>query len=266
MTFSTIRQSLYSRLISLCLMVTFVTTMVITPRAQAGSHGFATAGNDGEFKSCLCAFDDHRLDRSSGKSFIDGFYCQHRQQRFECAQVKKQSDRLIKYFLACLTIPENNQWVNLSPYEKQRIIPEDLGQTVLGQDMLAQDYILKQLTASLIYPEKNLGKNFWDKVYAKASQKYGTTQIPVNTFNKVWILPDTAKVYEHKNTVFVVKSHLKVMLDEDYLCTKQSTCHSLQEQPILSALKSSAKSSFPPSNKKSTPARTSPNCARFIIP
>ncbi|MBF0504680.1 MAG: hypothetical protein HQL14_06205, partial [Candidatus Omnitrophica bacterium] len=83
--------------------------------------------------------------------------------------------------------------------------------------MLAQDYLLKQLTASLIYPEKNLGRNFWDKVYAKASQLYGSTQIPVNTFNKVWILPDTAKVYEHKDTVFVVKSHLKVMLDEDYL-------------------------------------------------
>jgi hypothetical protein len=137
-------------------------------------------------------------------------------------QVKKEFDRLIKYFLACLTIPENNQWVNLSPYEKQRIIPEDLGQTVLGQDMLVQDYLLKQLTASLIYPEKNLGKNFWDKVYVKANQMYGTTQIPVNTFNKVWILPDTAKVYEHNNTVFVVKSHLKVMLDEDYLALEKN--------------------------------------------
>src|SRR5205814_1049797 len=91
------------------------------------------------------------------------------------------------------------------------------GQTVLGRDMLAQDYLLKQLTASLIYPEKNLGKSFWDKVYTEAQARFHTTQIPVNTFNKVWILPDTAKVYEHKTTVFVVKSHLKVMLDEDYL-------------------------------------------------
>ena len=30
----------------------------------------------------------------------------------------------------------------------------------MGRDMLAQDYILKQLTASLIYPEKDLGKDF----------------------------------------------------------------------------------------------------------
>jgi len=34
----------------------------------------------------------------------------------------------------------------------------------MGRDMLAQDYILKQLTASLIYPEKNLGKAFWDEI------------------------------------------------------------------------------------------------------
>ncbi|MBF0512391.1 MAG: hypothetical protein HQL13_08740, partial [Candidatus Omnitrophica bacterium] len=69
-------------------------------------------------------------------------------------EVKRESLRLIKYFFACLAIPEENQWVNLSPYEKQRIIPADLGQTVLGQDMLFEDYLLKQLTASLIYPEK----------------------------------------------------------------------------------------------------------------
>lgn len=75
--------------------------------------------------------------------------------------------------------------------------------------MLAQDYILKQLTASLIYPEKNLGKDFWNKVYIQAREMYGTAQVPVNTFNKVWILPDSSKVYTHGNTVFVVKSHLK---------------------------------------------------------
>ncbi len=52
---------------------------------------------------------------------------------------------------------------------------------------------------------------------------YGTTQIPINTFNKVWILPDSAEVYEHQDTVLVVKSHLKVMLDEDYLALSKNT-------------------------------------------
>ena len=37
--------------------------------------------------------------------------------------LKNESSKLIKYFLASLTIPEKDLWVNLSPYEKDRIIP-----------------------------------------------------------------------------------------------------------------------------------------------
>ncbi len=133
-------------------------------------------------------------------------------------QLRSESDKLIKYFLASLTIPEDDLWVNLSPYESNRIIPEQLGQTLMGRDMLAQDYILKQLTASVIYPEKELGKEFWNKVYTKVP---GSTSLPVNTFNKVWIVADKAKVYVRDNTAFVVDSHMKVMLEEDYLATQK---------------------------------------------
>ncbi|MDP8264788.1 MAG: hypothetical protein P9M12_04840 [Candidatus Aceula lacicola] len=133
------------------------------------------------------------------------------------ADFEKESEKLIKYFLASLTIPENDLWVNLSPYEEDRIIPDAFSQTEMGRDLLAQDYILKQITASLIYPEDELGKRFWDRIYKQAFEKYGTTQIPVNTFNKVWIVPEKAVVYENGPRAFVVKSHLKVMLEEDYL-------------------------------------------------
>lgn len=135
--------------------------------------------------------------------------------------IKEEANRLVKYFLAGLTIPEGDLWVNLSPYEKDRMVPDALGQTDLGRDLLAQDYILKQLTASLIYPEKDLGKEFWAKVYKKAQEQFGTTNIPVNTFNKVWILPDQAQVFENKNAAYVTKSTLKVMLDEDYLALEK---------------------------------------------
>src|SRR3989338_8389783 len=136
-------------------------------------------------------------------------------QNFE--PLRKESEKLVKYFLASMTIPKDDLWVNLSPYEKDRIVPDELGKTELGRDMLAQDYILKQLTASLMYPEKELGKEFWDKVYQKAKEKYGTTEIPVDTFNKVWILPETATVYEHGQRVYIVGAKLGVMLDADSL-------------------------------------------------
>ncbi len=135
-------------------------------------------------------------------------------------EFKRESQKLIKYFLASLTIKEDDLWVNLSPYEKDKIIPDKLGKTELGRDMLLQDYILKQLTASLIYPEKELGKSFWEKVYVKAYQLYGIKDISINNFNKVWIVADKAKVLERNDVVFVVGSHLKVILEEDYVASQ----------------------------------------------
>ena len=136
--------------------------------------------------------------------------------------LKNESERLIKYFLAVLTIPEDNLWVNLSPHEEDRIIPDSLALTDMGTDMLAQDYLLKQITASLIYPEDELGKQFWQKIYKKAYEEYGTTNIPVDTFNKVWIMPKHAEVYVKEDRAFVVDSKLKVMLEEDYLALEKS--------------------------------------------
>ncbi|MCX5681190.1 MAG: hypothetical protein NT079_02765, partial [Candidatus Omnitrophica bacterium] len=135
---------------------------------------------------------------------------------------KDEATKLIKYFLASLTIPEDDFWVNLSPYEKERIIADALGQTEMGRDLLAQDYILKQLAATLVNPENDLGKKFWDRVYKKSYELYGTTNVPADTFNKVWIMPDKAVVYEHNAYAFVGERHLKVMLEEDYLAIESN--------------------------------------------
>ena len=133
--------------------------------------------------------------------------------------LKNESEKLIKYFLASLTIPEKDLWVNLSPYEKDRIISNSFGLTEMGRDLLGEDYMLKQITASLIYPEDEVGKRFWKRIYEEAQKMYGTTDIPVNTFNKVWVVPEKAIVYENvkAGTAYVVESKLKVMLEEDYL-------------------------------------------------
>ncbi len=144
------------------------------------------------------------------------FILEHGQSPLTGKALKKESEKLVKYFLASLTIPDDDLWVNLSPYEKNRIVPDGFGQTEMGRDLLSQDYLLKQLTASLLYPEGDTGKKFWERVYAKAFQLYGTTNIPVDTFNKVWIIPEKAVVYEKNTTAFVIESHLKVMVEEDY--------------------------------------------------
>ncbi len=135
--------------------------------------------------------------------------------------LRDEADKLIKYFLAALTVPEEEMWVNLSPYEKDRIIPEGLGDTQMGRDLLMQDYMLKQLTASLMYPETELGEEFWNRVYERAYEEYGSTVIPTNTFHKVWIVPGDVLVLEKDNSAYVLDSHLRVMLEEDYLSRDQ---------------------------------------------
>ena len=57
----------------------------------------------------------------------------------------------------------------------------------------------------------------------KQPRNFGTTNIPVNTFNKVWIVPEKAVVYENAKagTAYVVESKLKVMLEQDYLALRK---------------------------------------------
>jgi len=142
--------------------------------------------------------------------------------KMEDAEIQEESSKLIKYFLASLTVPDDELWVNLSPYERDRIIPDKFGVTEMGRDLLAQDYVLKQLTASMIYPEEELGEELWDRVYTKANGLYGTSEIPVNTFNKVWVVPEKAIIYVNGDIAFIVESHLKVMLEGDYFALKEN--------------------------------------------
>ena len=132
-----------------------------------------------------------------------------------------ESQKLLSYFYAAMTVPEDEMWVNLSPYEEHRIMADGLKNTVLGRDMLAQDYLLKQLSASMAYPEDALGQKFWQRVRQKVKTHYGNAEVPLNTFNKIWIVPDQAKVFVHEQSVFVVENYLKVMIEEDYLALEQ---------------------------------------------
>ena len=129
---------------------------------------------------------------------------------------EEQAQHFIKYFLAFLTIPEKDLWVNLSPAEPDRIVNLQLGETAAGQDLLREDYVLKQLAASLTHPDGALGKSFWREVYAKVREQYGDISIPLDTFSRVWVVPGQSVVYEQDGSAFISESHLKVLLDQDH--------------------------------------------------
>jgi hypothetical protein len=122
--------------------------------------------------------------------------------------------RLTKYFLAALTIPNEHLWVNLSPNEATHIIPDDLAQTQMGIDLLEQDYVLKQLTSTLAYPEKQCGRRYWQQVLSRTDELSLST---LGAFHKVWVLPESAKVAERGTFAIVESSRLKVLMDQDYV-------------------------------------------------
>ena len=133
------------------------------------------------------------------------------------AAFQAEAAKIIQYFLTSLTLPADEMWVNLSPHEKNRIIPACFGQTLMGRDVLAQDYMLKQLSATLMDPNSEKGEMFWNRLYDEMYEQYGVTDFPADSFNKIWIVPDKAEIFEHRTGALLLDSHLNVLLEKDYL-------------------------------------------------
>ncbi|NLV67043.1 MAG: hypothetical protein GXY14_05135, partial [Spirochaetes bacterium] len=118
-------------------------------------------------------------------------------------QLREQSCRFIRYFLTCLTIPEKDMWVNLSPEEADRIISDELVKTEFGKGLLEQDCFLKRLASGLTYPDSEIGKSYWDD--GKGFD-----------LSKIWIVLSGADVYADHDKAFVVNVKFKVESDGDY--------------------------------------------------
>lgn len=124
---------------------------------------------------------------------------------------KTEVETLVKYFLAGLSVSKDKLWVNLSPYEKDRIIDDKLEKTELGKDILMQDYILKQFSSSLTNPATDLGKKYWDLLNNSDFAQSAAL------LNKIWISPDKTEVYQKNDVVLITKASLKVDTEKDYV-------------------------------------------------
>jgi hypothetical protein len=199
-------------LISSFILLTFITSLIVTPTG-AQVLPVAPVGLSVAFQPPVLL----GLKIHPENPLLFDFIVEQGTAKLSEDELKLETEKLVKYFLAALTIPDKEAWVNLSPYEKDRIIPDVLGQTVMGKTMLEQDYQLKQLASSLTNPDEKLGQEFWTKVKAQVKAQLGTTDVPMNTFNKVWIVPQNAQVLENNGIALVGAKNLKVMMDEDYV-------------------------------------------------
>jgi hypothetical protein len=140
----------------------------------------------------------------------------------------KEVYKLMEYFFTAIATPSDDIFVNLAPDENAILLSETLKNTRLGKDLLEFDYKLKRLSASLLHPDIESGKEFWSRVFDKTKKIIGSENIPLQAFQRVWIEADIAKVYEgfspeSKNIqnnneyydqanfiqAFIVKKHLK---------------------------------------------------------
>lgn len=129
---------------------------------------------------------------------------------------KEEINNFVEYFLAGLTLPDSEFWVNLSPYENDRIISDALQGTKVAHQLLSQDYVLKVLSSSLTHPKTPTGSEYWKIMTAGAENSL--------SFDKVWISSAKASVYElkTKNTVLINESSLIAQTETDYIAQKDS--------------------------------------------
>ena len=145
--------SFIRKAICLVLTITFFVTSLKLPDAHAQVF-MPAAGTRVALSPAFTPAIIRGMTIDPKNPFAFSFLVDQGDQPIPAGEEKEAYLKLIKYFMAAMTIAEDKQWVNLSPYEGQRIINTDFGKTEMGRDLLAQDYMLKQITASLIYPKK----------------------------------------------------------------------------------------------------------------
>jgi hypothetical protein len=186
---------------------------------QASAQNFSTAAI-----STVTSLKGLRIDPGSPFQFNFLFDSKARENPSSC-----DTSRITDYFFAALTIPNDDIWVNLSP-EKSEVCDDFIGTTRLGRDLLEQDYLLKQAMASLLRPDCEPGRTYWRTLYARLTRRIGTSNIPVDTLNRVCVVPDSATVAQGADGISIKTAHLKVMLESDYQHNGSSTTNITEEE------------------------------------
>lgn len=143
-------------------------------------------------------------------------------------ELQDATKNLLNYFLVGVSLPNDTLWVNLRPDAEDQIIDDRLAQTDVGKIMLEADLQLKKDTARFTSPENPEGKRYWDKLYKKAEEIFGSENITIPTLTRPWIVPDEIVISETADSAYIYKATLKVMLEQDYL--KDSVAYNFKDQ------------------------------------
>jgi len=142
--------------------------------------------------------------------------------------VEQSTKTLLDYFLVGVSLPNDAFWVNLRPDDQENIIDPLLAQTDIGKILLEADVQLKKDTARFTSPETPEGKDYWNRLYKKAGEVFGSQNVTIPTLTRPWIVPDEIIIREANDNAYIYKATLKVMLEEDYL--KGSVIYNFEDE------------------------------------
>ena len=143
-------------------------------------------------------------------------------------EIESTTKDLLDYFFTGIDLPNDTFWVNLRPDSPDNIIDPLLAKTEVGRILLEADLQLKKDTALATSPQTPEGREYWNKLYQKAEELYGTQNITIPTLTRPWIVPDEVIIRESLDSAYVYKATLKVMLEQDYL--KGNTTYSFKDE------------------------------------
>ena len=144
-------------------------------------------------------------------------------------ELKDKTEKLLEYFKIGLALPNDKFWVNLRPDAEDEIIDPELEKTDIGKVLLEADLQLKKDTAGATSPQSAQGKQYWDKLYKKAGELFGTENVTIPTLTRPWIVPGEVIINTSAQGAYIYKASLKVMLEEDYLKSSQLSAVSNQQ-------------------------------------
>ena len=213
------------KIISLVLSLTLITSQPIFAQGVAqinlGNY-LRTAGSSiaaDKFRPLHMRYFSYDMEKDNFQLLLD----KGDNQDIKEVELQEKTKVLMEYFQIGLALPNEKFWVNLRPDAQDQMIDPELEKTDMGKIMLEADLQLKRDTAQATSPQTPEGKLYWDKLYKKAGELFGTENITIPTITRPWIVPGEIILRQGEDSAYIFKANMKVLLEEDYLKSHQDT-------------------------------------------
>ncbi len=143
--------------------------------------------------------------------------------------IRNATELSLNSFLIGLTIPNYKFWVNLNPWESDRIIEKDLKETDVGKIMLDADFNMKKDFSNYENPcESKTGEDYQELLGKKQEdlvndcmKKYpgqikDNKNVSFSAATRHWIVPDKIYAYGNENEIYIVNATMNIKSEPVY--------------------------------------------------